>query len=1359
MIYGGNHFIKILNIFFLFLLISGIITLDEKLKENISVFEENKTIQKYISKGKNDTYQIIINEENITKNVFIELMIFSGDTILLFEDSNLNIESSQNANKFLFNVTKDKLTETWPDLKLNVNALKNSYYSIRYRLNKKNQKESKRYLIIPNNTNFLVTIPPHGQYSLGNQKIRIINEFNSFAFLINFNFVNCQGKIVKIKEDDADDSVVIPSRDDYYCQDIITKDEYSSNVYDYIAQNRIIEQGTYDSQMCMIYISCTEIGNDYLSPTQHILVGENVPQRIIFNKIITNIKYLYQIPDIKNDLAVKFLLAKRAEYNVTFYIKSFSSSNYINKVNILSDRQELIKSSDYIKYCKEGSECGLIVEIELLSKDNIPENLELEVAIKSLTKLEVYPSYIIKNKVISDYLNYESPNYFYTEIGKSLSGEIIINYYRGSGMIYGAIVKKYETKDKKPDWMGKYKFPSKIKDTLPYISYLKKLEFTEADTDKCNNGCYLLLKIIHYNHNKDTSRYSGYDISVFTDTNQHFQQIFDLPLEKYVYGSISENPNLNNYIINIPYDAEKVAFEMQGENLIVYLSLYNKEIINLGPYYYPSEGYHHWSFSTIGKKGLFEISRENIIQIGKNNGFTITSLEGIYLTIGIFQKFKDSFSSIYAFKYNLEYNPEFRIYEVYSDQQTLCNTTYIERKNKCLYIIKYNKIDTNSDLVVYPILDDESKDIKIYADFIDQIIYDMNDIHNLSNLIPTEESKFSKDLLKEEFLYINLEEGKEKYLYISIETDLNTTISLLTSNLAFDYSKNPNPGTWQLYAINNKLELDFSKKEDLIINIEGIKGSANISWVGDDSYYIISGRDDRIALTTYSSNNRINSTFNNLIIKDENLLKYDNSQISYSLYVYLSFNFRSMMPNFDEIQLGSSYNLVYRNTNFPLTIYIRNFDTRKDTNAFITIYNLENQNKSMIKERQFNILGTILSDNHIDNIRNNHYSEAIRYQPKYGVYDPSKRVGLVCFDITEYEQYNPTYEKDKSSNLVIQIFEDNEDEKYKNSSYSISIEAAVFQNNSIYPITENVYQYGKLKIGEKSHIFKLSNNNFKKITCIIFSSNSNMLDKKIILGKGDLQIIEEYNINGRNIIFINTTSNENSYILLNIFTKNNKTVENEDITNYAFKYINIDELSEFHLYEVINPNITYSKENSMITIEVVNCDKHLVTYFVHFILRSSLVNGETFDNIAVIQSPGIIKEFKNKDFEIIDNNKTILNVSEIPTDKDYECIQVIAYINIGTINEYIAYNTFYFEKKSDGNDLKKEKERDRKLLIVSCTLGSTIIILIIILLIIILKCNKKNKDLINKVNATSFQNDNLGCFNQEDENNPNFLME
>ena len=73
--YGGNHFIR-MNILFLLFLISGIKSLNKNLNEYISVLEENNIIKKYINKGENDTYQIIINEKNNTKSVFIELMIF-----------------------------------------------------------------------------------------------------------------------------------------------------------------------------------------------------------------------------------------------------------------------------------------------------------------------------------------------------------------------------------------------------------------------------------------------------------------------------------------------------------------------------------------------------------------------------------------------------------------------------------------------------------------------------------------------------------------------------------------------------------------------------------------------------------------------------------------------------------------------------------------------------------------------------------------------------------------------------------------------------------------------------------------------------------------------------------------------------------------------------------------------------------------------------------------------------------------------------------------------------------------------------------------------------------------------------------
>ena len=73
--YGGNHFIR-MNILFLLFLIFGIKSLNKNLNEYISVLEENNIIKKYINKGENDTYQIIINEKNNTKSVFIELMIF-----------------------------------------------------------------------------------------------------------------------------------------------------------------------------------------------------------------------------------------------------------------------------------------------------------------------------------------------------------------------------------------------------------------------------------------------------------------------------------------------------------------------------------------------------------------------------------------------------------------------------------------------------------------------------------------------------------------------------------------------------------------------------------------------------------------------------------------------------------------------------------------------------------------------------------------------------------------------------------------------------------------------------------------------------------------------------------------------------------------------------------------------------------------------------------------------------------------------------------------------------------------------------------------------------------------------------------
>ena len=933
--YDAYYFIEILNFLFFLSLFPRIKS--KKLRN----LRENETIQKYINIGVNDTYQILLKKDDDTRKIIIDLMIFSGDAILLLNETNPSIRYYQIGNKIFYYIYVDKNESQLHDYLLNVCALKNSYYSVRYTLEKRNIKDSKNFVIIPNNANFLLTINPNDEYIITNKKIKLMNEKNSSSLLVNFNFINCVGKIFRRENvDNSDDDIqALNSNDDYYIQDIKKYDD--SKKYDYEILIYKVEQGSYEHRMCMVYISNMELAYNGIDGnlSQSILVGENIPQKIIFDNNITSVKYLYQIPDINNNLAIKFIFFKKAKYIVYFYIKNHEENyKYLKNITIFSDGQEIIESSDYNNKCENGQECALLVEIKLFDDNIKKDDLELEISIKSLSTKEKYPSYLIKNKINSDYLNINSPNYYYTDIGQKIAGEITINFYRGDGVIFGSIVKKDNSEISNQDWMGSYKFPSTLNDSILFVSYLKKLIFTANDTSDCVKGCYLLITVVHndtlcnpHDDNND-SRYFGYDISVFTESNSisEIPRIVDLPLEKYVLGSTSGTENSNYYMITIPYDAEKVIFDIQGENLLIFISIY-KSIKVFNDYKYPSETFHHWKFYTYSKLSLLSITKKEITDILKEYRL-IKTLEGIILTISINQRFKENtFKSIYTLKYHLEYihnNFNFNIYEVYCDQQVLCNTSYITDTNKfqCLYMIKYNKDDEKYKLIIYPILEDKSTDFSIYAKFIPKEYYDLQNFDELQNLIPNKNSDYSSDSINEEFLYINLNDRDDHYLFINIETDNNTTMSLLSTLTTFDYSSVPNPSTSKLFLIkDNDIKFSFDLREDLLINIATIKGHGKINWEGENISHSLSGRDDSISLTTSKIifNNNSNYECNILDIKNER--DNENSQLPNSLLIYLSFNMRSPYSNFDEFQLGKSFNLIYRNTYFPITIYIINF--------------------------------------------------------------------------------------------------------------------------------------------------------------------------------------------------------------------------------------------------------------------------------------------------------------------------------------------------------------------------------------------------------------------------------------------------
>ena len=120
------------------------------------------------------------------------------------------------------------------------------------------------------------------------------------------------------------------------------------------------------------------------------------------------------------------------------------------------------------------------------------------------------------------------------------------------------------------------------------------------------------------------------------------------------------------------------------------------------------------------------------------------------------------------------------------------------------------------------------------------------------------------------------------------------------------------------------------------------------------------------------------------------------------------------------------------------------------------------------------------------------------------------------------------------------------------------------------------------------------------------------------------------------------------------------------------------------------------------------------------------------------------------------NSKTDLIIKGISDDKDCAYIRVIAHIEKEPYNEYIAYNSRLFEKVADSRA--NNDEKDSMLIVIISVISVLFVIIVTSLLIIVAKCNRKKKDLINKVNATSFQSDNLTSYVEEDENNPNLLV-
>ncbi len=313
--------------------------------------------------------------------------------------------------------------------------------------------------------------------------------------------------------------------------------------------------------------------------------------------------------------------------------------------------------------------------------------------------------------------------------------------------------------------------------------------------------------------------------------------------------------------------------------------------------------------------------------------------------------------------------------------------------------------------------------------------------------------------------------------------------------------------------------------------------------------------------------------------------------------------------------------------------------------------------------------------------------------------------------------------------LVIQVEKGNNKKVYTR----LGFEATVIQDGSLVPVTEKLYQYGKLNLLSDSNIYKLKTDKNRKIMRVNISFNSNHLAWAISKTPGS-KVNDTFTnptsgySNGRIFYTFEPGSESIDYVYLTVFHSNTKST-NEKLTNYVFKYINTEKIELIKDYSVKSPIIKCTKTDNKYSLKfnaITETNSFKVSYFVKLIPRNGFIDGESFNTIAVTESTQKVMEYKNP---TTNNNEISLELEDITIDIAY--LQITAYVNQGPINEFVSYNSLYF-KYNDG------RGTDIALILI-IIISSILFIVVIVLLVIIIRCNSKNKDLLDRVNKTSFQ--------------------
>ena len=1308
---------------------------------------ENEEFSQYILKGEHEEYVIDFANEKGIKKVLLDTSVTSGDMTFNiktpYKESDITVHKYFLANKIFYSITL-KPNTTVSELIVHLEAKSNSYYTIEYSLIR-NDEELVNTLFTGNS--YLVPITKNVMTEVSRKTIimNYLGIFRDDAYIVNFYSLNCKFRVEKLGENGQ--PVEQHNTPGYYDQFIINASEgerfNTDNKFRISVTENDVSQ--YENSMCMLYVSGLDISKDEHKQKRHIMIGEGIPQKIIFTDTIKKIRYAYPIIDLSK--------------SVTVDLKILNPGNYTMKVNINNKKEDefhdsksntlLISSDEANRYCQKNEPCIVYIELSGLSTQSTNDLKPMaEMVVKQLNN---NPYYIQKNTIKRDFVAGVTSVYMFTDLGENDEGYLTVDFTRSSGYVYGRIVPMNQEPEQNADWR-QYKFPKQINESLYYDFYSKRLIFTQIETGNCKAGCYLLIHIKSSIQGDLKEEFNFYPFTISVnlvkskDLETTSPKTYFEP-EEVVIGTLSDENLMTEkkmyeyYQTVIPYNADKVEVDFQSDAGVLLIKVGNDR---------PTKDSFDFRLENKKYDTMFELDKSKI-KPNEQGG-----IDNIPLTVGVYTESSDSIGGT-KFAFRFHYSKGLNIIKIDQDQKALCKPVKDKNYNYyCLFMVIFAENDFFNNVLIYSKSQTLTTNTYMFADHIPNSIYDQNDVSQLEAKIPTENSQYNTKKSNNDYIYIPFSEFST-HLYVRVCSDSPDTIEFYSSFHTFETEISPDPSSAQLFSLSpsqQELKLNFFTSSALEASIVSIYGNSRISVSTDPTNdYNVRGRDDRLTLLIPQVSNPV-ITIKNVNYKPLSVSNDDDPEIENPGFAfYIEYKLRNRNVNFNEAILGKTTELAYPQNDFPILFYTKIDDLEKNINIFFTFHDLETEDKSkanrQIVDSELDIIAGVVRMKDVYSVKNDAAKRPDLYKPKLemSVYNPSMKTGQISFLSSSLKESKIKIEEKPAIYFAIEKMDSNLI-KYK----KIGIELTVTEDDSNFIVTEKAYQYGKLFKSDSINSYKLKLDNTTGDMRIQFAANSRFVDftiSEIPAQKQNMTLSGLVTKRERGKVFVtfnkpNKPDRKPGFIYLNVFLNNAPSQMNTP-SNYVFKYINAGHRNYFKEYPIkSSPKLQYQindHKNGKMDVDVKFNRIDKVNINIVYSLRVVYSNkkDELKNTIALSESKEIVTRISNPSDDVL--SMSLKNINS-----QYSNIQVIAQIKDGPITEFVAYGENDDvppppppkpEKTSENTP---ESESDGTAIYVVVGISISLLIIVVVLVIVVITFNAKNKNLMAKVNDVSFVN-------------------